>query len=245
MTSPSHVLALLEANGTPGDPSADLSHRCTGYCGRAVATRGLMCEACRPSYVARARAARLDATRKSIPKEQAVRFGAGYRCRPSDLEAHKRRAIGGRMILITGAPKSGKTMLACAMLAHLCDVAEPVDAPSELFARACRARFMSAFALAVAPSRWPLGDGAAPEVTTAMTVPLLVLDNLGGEPTPPSSPITEIIHHRHERNLITWTTTASSPEALNARYGGGTVRRLGSAGEEDPGDDVDLGSETP
>jgi DNA replication protein DnaC len=84
--------------------------------------------------------------------------------------------------------------------------------------------FLDGFTLAHARSRARLG-GEAPEVESALTARVCVIDDLGSEPNVGSSAVSEVIHKRHAANLATVITTWMTPAEVKARYGDGIARR--------------------
>ena len=85
--------------------------------------------------------------------------------------------------------------------------------------------FIDAYALSNARRNARLGE-EAPLVEAALEAAILVLDDLGSEPVVPSSPIAEIVHARHASVKTTLVTSGFGLDALEARYGGGSFRRL-------------------
>lgn len=117
-------------------------------------------------------------------------------------------------MLFFGPPGSGKTTLAVAAAR-----ARGIDLKRGAF-------FVTASFLANARNRGRLGDGDPHPIDECMRTGLLVIDDLAYGYEPPSSPIQEVIHHRHGRNLPTWITTGLYRAQLSERYGGGTMRRI-------------------
>ena len=68
------------------------------------------------------------------------------------------------------------------------------------------AMFLEAAWLARARARHRLGQGDPPLVTDAMTVPLLLLDDLGQEREDRDGCITDVVYERHNAQLPTWVT---------------------------------------
>lgn len=124
---------------------------------------------------------------------------------------------------LVGPAGSGKTSLACAMLAAW---VQRDDLGNHAAQRAARAlRFTSAFALAKARSMAKLGDEAGP-VRAAMDASLLVIDDLGAEPAYANSAIPEVIHERHAAGELTIVTTGFAAKDIADRYGAGIARRV-------------------
>lgn len=72
---------------------------------------------------------------------------------------------------------------------------------------------------------WPLGGGECPDVRSASTCELAILDDLGNE-TDHASTLFNVTQSRYQRGLKTITTTGLSPRELVSRYGECILRRL-------------------
>lgn len=116
-----------------------------------------------------------------------------------------------------GPAGSGKTSLAAAMFNAWCDVHARAGGRLPMFVRA--------YELARARRNASLGT-EAPLIAAALTCPLLVVDELGGDPDVHASAVYEVIHERHASDLATWITTGVGPKELAARYGAGITRRV-------------------
>lgn len=147
-----------------------------------------------------------------------------------DADDLDKRVIGGRatiekaveyvaqrssVVLLAGKAGTGKTSLACAML----------RAWQQATRR--RVRFVAASELAKARMQHSLGEGEAPLVEQCERADLLLIDDLGAEPTsPPRAEIADVIQRRHNYNQPIWFTTGLASSELTARYGGGLSRRI-------------------
>jgi hypothetical protein len=183
-----------------GKPMAPRTHDVwgTGISGRRKTVRLGLCEDCetvdRLSIPRRFVWATLDA-----PELRA-------RSRESAIEA-TRAALDKPVVIWQGPSGSGKTSLACAGLRTKTE-----------------GMFVSAWALARARSRHPLGEGEPKLVSNAMTTPLLLLDDLGTEGADWGA-ICDVVLHRHDESLPMWTTTWLKLDEMTKRYGAGFARR--------------------
>lgn len=128
-------------------------------------------------------------------------------------------------LLFMGNTGAGKTSLAVAMLDAWVRL-EP--------GKRTGARFVEAGWLSRARARHRLGE-EAPLMTSALTCPLLVLDDLGNEREDRDGCITDVIYGRSNAELPTWVTCGLAldkltveafAEVLAKRYDGGFVRRI-------------------
>jgi len=120
-------------------------------------------------------------------------------------DAERVLALEPHAIAFTGPPGAGKTTLAVAMLKAWMD------------RRVLPAMFVESFRLC---------GGAMHLDPDMVTVPLLLLDDMGAEREMASTLIPELIYQRHARSLPTWVTTGIHHEHFAARYGGGIARRV-------------------
>lgn len=145
---------------------------------------------------------------------------------PSALEL-ERRVAGGRTridealhaaqpnLVLSGKAGTGKTSLACAALRAWQQT------------RRRRVVFVAAHELANARMQHALGSGEAALVERCWKADLLLIDDLGAEPSsPPRSEIIDVIQRRHNYNLPIWITTGLVTAELAARYGFGIARRI-------------------
>lgn len=183
----------------------------------------------------------LRTTRKSVPS----RFRWTFDATPEDLletrpgepgpRVHAslelvRRALSrppSTSLVFYGSTGMGKTTLACAMLDAWVRL-EPGKRTGALFVQSSD--------LSRARARYKLGADEAPEVTQAMTCPLLLLDELGGRgENDRDGCITDVVWARTNAELPIWVTCGLGAEGqtpeqfaevLAKRYDGGFVRRL-------------------
>jgi DNA replication protein DnaC len=60
-----------------------------------------------------------------------------------------------------------------------------------------------------------------------MTVPFLILDELGSEPRSAQwSDVDDVVFARYEADLTTWVTTWMAHDQMAAKYGDGFARRI-------------------
>lgn len=116
-----------------------------------------------------------------------------------------------RRALLIGRSQRGKTSLAAAALNS----------------RKSEALFVNAADLADAHRGHRMGQGFAPLVERARSVPILLIDDLGDE-GPEVDAIKRVIKHRFDRELTTWVSMGLSLEMAESRYGSGVVNRLRS-----------------
>ncbi len=188
------------------------------------------CDRCLPAAVRDRRDQRLDLARSTIPgAAKWARFDnpeLAQRVRPADAVGQAREAMRSRRVLLRGKAGSGKTSLAAALFrAHLLRALQASATEPEVRA-AESARFVPAYDLARAVQQTALGHGEPELVRACLTAGLLVLDDLGAEPVVPSSPVADVLYHRHAEGRRTIVTTGYSEAQLGARYGDGIVRRL-------------------
>ncbi len=185
------------------------------------------CAGCRRAVVGDAGRRCLDChTRDAVqsagvPRRYADALGATehrVRCASARHAAHG--AIDARNVLLVGGAGKGKSTLAAAMLA--------TRVRQTLQGRRSREAVLwtGAIDLALARSQHRLGEGEAELVERAMRADVLVVDDLGAEPTRDADVVIAILHRRHDAELTTWVTSGLTAAQLRARYGGGVERRL-------------------
>lgn len=197
-----------------------LVERCPKCGGRSHTPKGEPCWHC--------------AERASAPKELPVferilleTIPDRFRWATLDAAELERRVAGGRKrideavhapqpnLVLSGKAGTGKTSLACAAL--------------RAWQRTRRRRvvFVAAHELANARMQHALGSGEAALVERCGKADLLLIDDLGSEPSsPPRSEIIDVIQRRHNFNLPIWITTGLVTAELTARYGFGIARRI-------------------
>lgn len=117
-------------------------------------------------------------------------------------------------ICLMGASRAGKTSLAVAMLR------------AWVLGHQRVAVFVPAHRLGVARIQHAAGHGEPEIVETAMTAPLVLLDDVGSERDFPTNPLPDVVFERHAQELPTWITTGLTREQLVKRYGLGVVARM-------------------
>jgi DNA replication protein DnaC len=123
-------------------------------------------------------------------------------------------AIDAERVVLTGPAGVGKTVLGTCLLRAMSTT------------RGATASFVDAYMLGSARAQHELGAGEAPAVASAMRMPLLLLDDLGGDRPTVQSPIADVIFERHQRMRSTIVTTGFDLEAIRAKYGDGVARRV-------------------
>lgn len=121
-----------------------------------------------------------------------------------------KRVLGASRVIFVGPSGAGKTSLACACLRE----------------RVPHGLYMTAFRLGVARSQASLGQGEPAEVERAMTAPLLMLDELGGEAKTATNAVRDVLFARHDADLPTWITTGFTGKQIAETYGDGALRRI-------------------
>lgn len=136
-----------------------------------------------------------------------------------DITARAKQSLGERAGAMLGMPGTGKSSLAAAVFKAAAR-AEPDSRRLHRFV------WVSSHKLAKARAIQPLGEGEAPDVESALSSSMLVLDELGGEDPRYASAVAEVLYERYERQLPTWVTTGVDSKAIASRYGGGIARRV-------------------
>lgn len=121
-----------------------------------------------------------------------------------------RRVLAAQRVVFAGPSGAGKTSLACACLREA----------------SLRGSFVSAIALGSARIQYAAGHGEAPLVARAMTAPLVLIDEVGGEGKTATNAVRDVIFARYDADLPTWITTGFSYPELVSLYGDGITRRL-------------------
>lgn len=100
--------------------------------------------------------------------------------------------------------------------------------------------WLHAFEFCESYRRWPLGDGKPPELDSAESADLCVIDDMGREAN--SAPLIELVSSRYDRMKRIWTTTGLSPSEIEERYDAAHRRRLAESGGADVSVQIDLGA---
>ncbi len=114
-------------------------------------------------------------------------------------------------LVIIGSAGMGKTSLAVAALQLM--------PPG-------RTRFVHAYRLGIARIQHSAGDGEHPLVEMAMTMPHILLDDVGNERNTSTNALPDVVFERHAADLLTWYTTAFEPADIAKKYGEGIARRM-------------------
>lgn len=132
-----------------------------------------------------------------------------------------RSSLTSGQVTFLGLPGSGKTSLAVAMLRAVLRAEVATAGPRWKATHL----YVSSFALAKARSSAPLGS-EAPLIERALSAPLVIVDEFGGEDPRHASAVKEVVYERHAQDLPTWVTTGVGPREIADRYGGGIARRV-------------------
>lgn len=174
-----------------------------------------ICAGCVGTHREAIRSAAFDRLNDSVPERyRDCRFGSERVAFVDQSKAGSIAAASQRGLLITGPAGFGKTTMAVAKLYQAFEQGR----------RSCM--FVSAPELATARRVHPLGDGDAPLVARAMSVGVLVLDDVGKEKQDMSGVVSEVIFHRHAKNKRTIVTASFGVDAARAAYDDGIARRL-------------------
>ncbi len=163
--------------------------------------------------------------RLATPRWSYARFGNGEFCRlasPKVVEGVRRWHPRHRSLFVSGPTGVGKS---AAVVARLHAQYEAAVAALRRRERAELWGFawVSGFELAYARRNAPLG-AEPPLIVHAQTTTVLVLDELGFEPS--SDALMEVIDHRYRQRRPMIVTTGLTPEQFAARYGAALYRRL-------------------
>lgn len=126
------------------------------------------------------------------------------------IETLSKRILASERVVFAGPSGAGKTSFAVACLRE----------------RMPYGLYMSALRLGTARIQNAAGDGEAAIVLRAMTAPLLLLDEVGGEAKTATNAVKDVIWERMDNELPTWITTGFRGEQLMEMYGDGMYRRL-------------------
>ncbi len=190
-----------------------------GSCGERA--KGDKCSACEKEHREREAAGKraLWETIRTIPERYRwCTFGAEELIQrvkmPLAIERVRNTASKADRITLLGPAGAGKTVLAT------CALQQRARAEGK------SGIFVEAYTLATARAQHGLGDGEADDVRDAKRAHILLVDDVGSEPTNPQSALVEVLHERHAQMLPTFVTTWMTPAELKHRYGDGCARRM-------------------
>ncbi len=218
---------LLDA----GPDAARRVFRCE-RCNRDIGKNTWICDACLVVHRAELRDRALAHARATIPEK--FRTASFHSLELQQWVKASKAAIRGAynalklpipIVTIVGAPGSGKTTLACAMLREVIDQAGKLECDEATLARGRRARFYEAYDLSVARKQTRLGGGEPIDLADAKTASVLVVDEIGRDDRS-TSDVAKILHDREAERLFTIVTTWMSQADIAAAYDGGIARRL-------------------
>lgn len=132
---------------------------------------------------------------------------------PVSIEDASARVLGAARAIFSGPSGSGKTSFGVACLRRRIE---------------CDAKgiFVSALRLGTARIQSAAGQGEASLVERAMTAPLVLLDEVGGEAKTATNAVRDVVFARYDSDLPTWITTGFSSQQLAEMYGDGFLRRV-------------------
>jgi DNA replication protein DnaC len=185
-------------------------------------------------YRAKAKQGRIDTWTRMFcdcipPKYRMAAFGSeelAARVKSPMAIAATQRGLESTGIVWMGLSGSGKTSIACAAIrgraVEEVSIAMHVGSnvrPTSMFVRASE--------LAVASKHQSLGEGMPELVKQAISVDLLVIDELGSEPRSPHwTDVEDVVFARYEQDRATWYTTWTDADDITKRYGDGFARRV-------------------
>lgn len=217
--------------GLPDVPTAHRKFPCA-RCGRDIGRSVWICDGCQVNEKRTVRDMQLLRARESVPiKFRTVRFGSpemASRVKGTQFAvAAARKALEGARSVVTiiGAAGSGKTTLACAMLAEVIEAGADLNCAGEVLERARFARFVDAVDLSQARQEHRLGAAAPPIVLGAKNASLLVVDEFGRDDRK-TLDVAKIVHDREAAKRLTVVTTWMDQAQIAAAYDGGVSRRL-------------------
>ena len=223
------VGALLAAAATAAESGAAHHVRCAD-CGEVMGDRRerrywpATCQPCAARADLERRAASLARAAESVPAYFRWALGPGARARatvhvsPAIEVGRAELAVttgGATVVLVTGGTGAGKTSLGCYLLGVLLGLAP----------RAGSSRYMMARQIARADRESRLG-AEPPILAAARSAAVLVIDELGGEPSGWDA-IRDVIIDRHAAELPTILGSWRGPAGVAERYGDGVARRVG------------------
>lgn len=214
-----------------GPEAARRVFRCE-RCNRDIGKNTWICDTCLIVHRAELRDRTLATARATIPEK--FRSASFHSLELQQWVRASKAAIRGAynalklpipIITVVGAPGSGKTTLACAMLREVIDQAGKLECDEATLERGKRARFYEAYDLSVARKEHRLGGGEPIDLADAKLASVLVVDELGRDDRS-TSDVWKIIHDREAERLLTIVTTWMSQGEIAAAYDGGIARRL-------------------
>lgn len=234
----SHDIASLMAKILGPGASADApGPRCAGGCRAEVSEPGRWCPTCGERDRRERRLRALEPAYASLPAWSWCRLDAPlFRARTRDAAemveaATAWRASTGNLVLL-GPTGIGKTSVVVALAHKILDYVRDHKATPEAVAMAKGMRFVDAIDLGIARRNWPLGQGDPPLLIVAREAPILILDEVGREPTWDTT-MFELFNYRYRRGLPIVATSRLTEAEMKAqdRYGVDGARRILESGK--------------
>ncbi|HMJ56444.1 MAG TPA: hypothetical protein VK540_30465 [Polyangiaceae bacterium] len=214
-------------------PAGPVARRFTcERCDVELAENRCVCGPCYQAQQLERQASVLTTARESIPaKFRWARLHSpdfAKRVAGSDkvIEAARDALVGKTpVVTIVGASGSGKTSLACAMLADVIEAGAFPTCDAKTLQRARYGLFVDAQQLALSRKEHRLGLGAPDNVLRARRASVLVIDELGREDKT-TLDVAKIVHEREAACKLTIVTTWLDEAGVLSAYDGGLARRL-------------------
>lgn len=201
-------------------------------CGRDLAENVCICGPCNDAKRIERRNSELYRARESVPTRYrwarlaTLLASKRLKATPKAIEAAWLALSGANPIVtIVGQSGTGKTSLACAMLAEVIEAGADLACDPKVLERARFAHFADAPQLAISRKEHKLGADAPGEVLRARRASVLVLDEVGREGKGELD-VAKIIHEREAACSLTIVTTWLDEAGILAAYDGGLARRL-------------------